>query len=299
MNKRYLLLIIIFSSLGAMIPEEQMQKLQSEFTNAIANQRWDRASELIAKAQQAERGITARDWLSILQEARARVEQEKRVAEKVEAQMQEMRKRKEVVEQKATQEAFELAGQRAQEIKRLKEEVSKATAAHKEIGSIGQLLLSKIDADNKEIETLRQERNVQVQEKNKAEAQLAAELLRTKGATDSNVKLLNEINEKNNQIYALQRDLIQVNKDKEALKQGMPSKKANEELRLRLAEAEKALQAQTQKAETAQREMRIQKEEVDNLKGRLQSGISYANSLSRSKEIKQSDIRDLLEILRK
>ena len=159
-----------------------------------------------------------------------------------------MGRRKIEVEQKAASEAFALAGQRAEEIKRLKEQVRSS----KDADTVGQVLLAKIDKDSKDIAALEKKLH-ELQAENKT-ANILVESLRqqVKEILAREQAILKESRELHSQAALqkqLEADLMQYKKQLENVKAGMPSSKANEELRARLADAEKAFQARSKEIE--------------------------------------------------
>lgn len=280
MIKKLTLLTLIISASALAMSPVQFSQLQQQFKKALAEERIDQAQQFINQLQPAGRGAYASAWQLELNAKKEAIEKRKRdVAENL--RLKEEAERKRQADQKEAQQREAQAAQdkqrREQEEARLKAEAERgASAANNE------KLLAEIHAKNTQINQLNAQVNklqsdlsaqrlnadtAALEAKGKCDAELLAASKRTEesvAATRRNYEQLladaqkaaqlapaleGQVQQLKVQVTQLQNELTQAQKQNEVLKQGTVTQKASEEYRLRLADAEKALQAQTKRAQ--------------------------------------------------
>ncbi len=288
LQKIGLLLLIITSIPALAMSPVQFSQLQQQFKNALSQENLVQAQQIIGQLQSGGRGAYASAWQLELNakkeaiEARKRaaadsvrakadaerLAQQKKVADdearKRDAQAREEKARRDQVEAQLKAEQAKGADNRAQLLNEVHAKNAQIDQLNSQITKLQQdIAAQKLNADTAAIEAQGKcEREIAASAKKCEESTSALRsryeqlLAEAQKAGQSSPALEAQIQQLKTQLSQLETQLIQANKDKEALKAGMPSQKANEELRLRLAEAEKACQAQTKKAEDSEKQCR-------------------------------------------
>lgn len=279
-----LLALFICCSINGMQPQldaKQLLDLQKRFNTAVAAEKLDEAQALLNQIRAGGKGALAVALQGQIEAKKLHIKQR---AESVAANQrlkEEAERKKQAAAQEARQreeQARQDKARRDQEEARLKADSANAAAnaeTNKKLLADLRTKNIQIDTLNNQINELKQQQlNAQLnvlEIQGKCENQLAqaskqaedaAAVVRTnyeqaladaQKASQSSTALEGQLQQLKSQVSQLEAQLAQANKDKDALKAGTVSQKANEELRTRLADAEKALQAQTKRAEESER----------------------------------------------
>lgn len=323
LQKIGLLLLIITSIPALAMSPVQFSQLQQQFKNALSQENLVQAQQIIGQLQSGGRGAYASAWQLELNakkeaiEARKRaaadsvrakadaerLAQQKKVADdearKRDAQAREEKARRDQVEAQLKAEQAKGADNRAQLLNEVHTKNAQIDQLNTQISKLQQdIAAQKLNADTAALEAQGKcERDIAASAKKCEESTSALRsryeqlLAEAQKAGQSSAAQDSQLQQLKAQVTQLQNELGQVNKQNENLKAGMPSQKANEELRLRLTDAEKALQAQTKKAQDCE-------QQKNELSAQLQtSGSNKAriDELSKKREELELRLKNLIE----
>lgn len=317
-----LLALLICYSINAMqqqLDAKQLLDLQKRFNTAVTAEKLDEAQTLLNQIRAGGRGALAVALQGQIEAKKLHIKQRADSVAANQRLKEEAERKKQAAAQEARQreeQARQDKARRDQEEARLKADSANASAN----AETNKKLLAEIHTKNTQIDTLNNQINELKQQQlnaqlnvleiqGKCENQLAqahkqAEeaaaavrnnyeqlLADAQKAGQSSTALESQLQQMRSQVSQLETQLAQANKDKEALKAGTVTQKANEELRTRLADTEKALQAQTKKA------LDCEKQTTELTRQIQTSGSNKAriDELSKKREELESRLKNLIE----
>lgn len=297
---------------------KQLLDLQKQFNAAVSAEKLDQAQAILGQIRAGGQAALAQALQGQIESKRIHMKQRSDTIAANQRLKEEAERKKQAAQQEARQreeQARQDKARRDQEEARLKADSERAASAE-----TNKKLLAEIHSKNAQIDTLnnqindlkQQQLNAQLnvlEIQGKCENQLAQANKRAEeaaAATRSNFEqiladaqkagqastaLEGQLQQLRTQVSQLETQLAQANKDKETLKAGIPSQKANEELRLRLADAEKALQAQTKKAQDCEKQTTELSRQIQT------SGSNKAriDELSKKREELEQRLKNLIE----